>query len=234
MRNWLHQVSGRVDLAVFPESMPFLEASTNVEPIESALKMLRSVSSDVSFIAGGYVNDGGVTRNAAFLVVSGEVRGEYFKRIPWQDEPFTPGSTAKAFEWQDYRCLPLICADIPEASSPQRRRMIKEALRLGVGSHTPIVVPTYGADLRHDYWVKPLKSWASGCSAPIAVCNIAGKSKHTFLDPYDDKRKPYGGGGSAVYWPDGSTWPPEAESRKGGIFLVELTVKGHGEFIPFG
>jgi len=63
-----------------------------------------------------------------------------------------------------------------------------------------------------------------GCGAPVAICGISGRSKSTYEE--DGIKKHYGGGGSAVFWPNGSR---TRQSSKRGIYIVDTTTE-HSEY----
>ena len=216
------------DLAVFPESYPFIANSDKVKPppFDSAIADLQTLPPHpVAFIVGGYVMEGDRKRNASFLVHQGRVHTPYFKRVPWQDEDFDPGKELLRWSWNDHQVIPLICADVcvpwnePDGRTAQ---MMGEAATLGAGPGCPIIVSTFGADLRAPYWTDPLRAWARACNAPVLVSAVAGKSAAFFVE--GKKNRHYGGGGSGMYWfEDGQdhVWPPDTESRAARMFLVD-------------
>lgn len=223
----LSRVAG-VDLAVFPECMPFTSTGKSALDIHEAAKILGSVSADIPFVAGGYVNDSGQIRNAAFLVESGRVLDVYFKRRRWRGERFSPGDSTKLFRASKATCIPLICADAGDDAGPDRTRMMYETITAGAGPSVPIVVCSYGAFLRTPYWRNPLKAWAANCNAPVAVCGVAGRGKQTFRD--DGKTYHYGGGGSGVFWPDGEI---SEQPTAVGVLVVD-TARRSSRFIAHG
>jgi predicted amidohydrolase len=209
------------DLVVFPELMPFDKAGRQAMPIDQAHEVLSlcASSSEVAFIAGGYVRQDKTLRNAAFLAYGSAIHGTYFKRIRWQAEPINVGQAGVCFTWKPgLACIPLICADAADNPSPLGTQMMAEAIQLGANADTPIVVPSYGASLATPEWREPLQLWAIGCGAPVAICGISGKSRSTYLE--DGIKKYYGGGGSAVFWPNGSR---TRQSSKRGIYIVDTT-----------
>ena len=218
-------LSGEADLVVFPEAMPFwIEEGKKITNIKTAVKKLCDVgSAGPAFIAGGYVmddvKDAEVIRNAAFLVHNGQLCGEYFKRIMWQDEKtFSSGPCGVKFSWSHFSCIPLICADAGDDSSQRTTTMMmREATMLGANHNTPIIVPSYGAGLMTEYWRSPLTRWSQACGAPVAICGVSGKSKEMYTE--DKKRKHYGGGGSGVFWPDGTH---TQQSKERGIYIIDL------------
>lgn len=218
--------AGGADLIVFPEAMPFdLEKGKKLPGIETAVNRLCELGTyDTAFIAGGYVKDGSVKRNAAFLIHKGRLCGEYFKRIMWQDErAISPGPCGVKFSWDHFSCIPLICADAGDDSSPRTTAMMmREATMLGANADTPIVVPSYGARLMTDFWRVPLKAWAKACDAPIAICGVSGRSKESYIDLEYGKSKHYGGGGSGVFWPDDTH---TKQSGERGIFMVDTSTR---------
>ncbi|OAI07035.1 hypothetical protein A1353_08410 [Methylomonas methanica] len=213
-------LSKAADLVVFPECMPFYKVGKQAPSIKQACQLLTQYTHKHSaFIAGGYVVEDEALRNAAFLVYQGKIYGQYFKRIVWQDEPIVVGSSAVRFEWGAHKaCIPLICADAAENPTPVGTCMMYEAIQLGANSDTPIVVPSYSAGLTQAMWREALYFWSTGCGAPVAICGISGQSRVTYQD--GDVRKHYGGGGSAVFWPDGSR---TRQSSKRGIYIVDTT-----------
>lgn len=219
-------LSTDADLVVFPECMPFYKVGKQAPSIKQARQLLTQYAhKHNAFIAGGYVVEDAAIRNAAFLVYQGKIYGQYFKRIAWQDEPIAVGNRAVRFEWGTHKaCIPLICADAAENPTPVGTCMMYEAIQLGANSDTPIVVPSYSAGLTQAMWREALYFWSTGCGAPVAICGISGQSKSTYLE--DDVRKHYGGGGSAVFWPDGSR---TRQSSKRGIHLID-TITRHCQF----
>jgi predicted amidohydrolase len=207
------------DLAVFPECMPFyLQGKMAIGKERAEEILVRFSSKKIALIAGGYVRENEEVRNIALLVKSGSILGRYFKRKKWRGERFTPGDTSARFEWGKYSCIPLICADAGDNPSPFGTKLMAEALTLGAGKEVPIVIPSYGAGLMTPYWHEPLSLWAKGTGAPIAICGVAGKSANTYFE--DGESRHYGGGGSAVFWPDGSV---SRQSSKRGIYVVDTT-----------
>ena len=209
------------DLVVFPEFMPFKHTGKQVPTLETASALLGQCSSansnTLAFMAGGYVKEGRHLRNAVLLVHQGQVKGHYYKRIRWQGERFTAGASGVKFCWgPGLSCIPLICADAADNPSALGTRLMHEALSLGANADTPIVVVSYGAALAQAEWREPLYLWSAGCAAPVAICGISGKSKATYLE--DGIQKHYGGGGSAVFWPDGSR---TRQSQQRGVYLID-------------
>jgi len=197
MRNLLQHVEA-ADLVVFPECMPFDKAIPIAEA-EAYLAELTSHNPAHAVIAGGYVLESGMERNAVFLSYRGGILGRYFKRLLWQEPKIANGEEPTLFKWSDKSCIPLICADAADNPSPTGSRMMYEAICLGAGEHVPIVVSSYGAWLNEPYWQVPLQTWARGCGAPLLICGISGHGAD-----FEDGEKPgnYGGGGSGVFWPD--------------------------------
>ena len=216
------------DLVVFPELMPFDKTGRHAIPIAQACEVLSAYStSEIAFIAGGYVRDNNVARNAAFLAYDGAIHGTYFKRIRWQEEPIQVGQSGVCFTWgPGFACIPLICADAADNPSPVGTQMMHEAIQLGADADTPIVIPSYGAGLATPIWQEPLQLWAMGCGAPVAICGISGRSKSTYQE--DGITNHYGGGGSGVFWPNGSR---TRQSSKRGIYIVD-TVTHRYEYRP--
>ena len=210
--------SSGADLVVFPELMPFDKAGRTAIPIDQARETLSACATlDSAFIAGGYVRDGKALRNAVFLAYDKAIHGTYFKRIRWQQEPIRVGERGVCFTWKSgLACIPLICADAADNPSPLGTQMMAEAIQLGANADTPIVVPSYGAGLATPEWREPLHLWAMGCGAPVAICGISGKSRSTYEE--DGLKKHYGGGGSAVFWPNGSR---TRQSSKRGIYIID-------------
>ena len=216
----LLSASAGADLVVFPELMPFDKTGRHAISIDQARDILSACATfDSAFIAGGYVRDNKALRNAAFLAYDSAIHGSYFKRIRWQSEAIQVGQTGVCFAWkQGFACIPLICADAADNPSPIGTQMMAEAIQLGANADTPIIVPSYGAGLAKPEWREPLHVWAMGCGAPVAICGISGKSRSTYLE--DGVRKHYGGGGSAVFWPNGSR---TRQSSKRGIYIIDTT-----------
>ncbi len=218
---WSHKEIGALlkqtanaDLIVFPECMPFDIAV----PIEEAHGILAEISSrckGAAVIAGGYVIENGVERNAVFLSYDGKVTNRYFKRLPWQEPAIAPGGEPIRFDWSGNSCIPLICADAADNPSPTGTRMMYEAIRLGAGKNVPIVVSTYGALMSQPYWSTALKNWAQGCGAPVVVCAVSGTGD-SFTE--DGKKGNFGGGGSGVFWPDSR---PPIQRKCRGLYLVD-------------
>lgn len=219
---------GEADLVVFPEAMPFwIREGKRPTRIKTAVRKLCELGAGgPAFIAGGYVLDdvrgADVIRNAAFLIYSGQLCGEYFKRIMWQDEKaFSSGPCGVKFSWDHFACIPLICADVGDDSSQRATAMMmREARMLGANASTPIVVPSYGAGLMTDYWHYPLLAWSQACGAPVAICGVSGQSEETYKE--NGERKHYGGGGSAVFWPDGAH---TQQSEERGIYIIDLLTR---------
>jgi predicted amidohydrolase len=218
------------DLMVFPESMPFYQASKKSKTLVAAQHLLCQLSvPGLAFVAGGYVRQGAKLRNAVFLIDQGQVKGVYFKRLAWLDEPIVEGDQAVRFEWQSrqsrFACIPLICADAAENPTPTGTLMMAEALQLGANAETPIIVPSYSFELTGPMWREAMYFWSTGCGAPVAICGVSGKSRHFYLDEQGQKHH-FGGGGSAVFWPDGSR---TRQSCKRGIYLID-TITRHCQF----
>lgn len=207
-----------VDLIVFPECMPFDTAI----PIEEAQDSLARASMDAkasAIIAGGYVLENGVERNAVFLSYRGKTINKYFKRLPWHEPQIAPGGETIRFDWAENSCIPLICADAADNPSPTGTRMMYEAIRAGASESIPIVVSTYGALMSRPYWDVALRSWSQGCGAPVVVCGVSGTGDE-FID--GEEIGNYGGGGSGVFWPDGRN---PIQRKRRGIYLID-TVAG--------
>ena len=226
------------DLAVFPESYPFIVSGDAGEPppIKSAIEDLQALPPHpVAFIVGGYVMEGNIKRNATFLVHQAQVQAPYFKRVPWQEEDFVPGNALLRWNWNDHQVIPLICADVCVPwNEPDGRmeQMLAEAAALGAGPECPIIVSTFGADLRTPYWTEPLRAWARACNAPVLVSAVAGKSKATFEE--SGQTRHYGGGGSGMYWfEDGqdNVWPSATESRAARMYLLD-TLESESCWVP--
>lgn len=208
-----------VDLLLFPECMPFDTTCEASQALEE-LSLASSLDSTPPFIAGGYVRDDGGRRNTIYLMEGGKALGEYSKRVRWK-ERFTPGNSSKLFQWSRGKCFPLICADASVAQSPQGTRMMHDALELGVNKRVPIIVSAYGSLFFRPYWQTPLQAWAFGTGAPVVVCNIAGKGKAW---EHEGDHGHFGGGGSGVFWPDGSA---PLQFRERGIHIISLTDRQH-------
>ena len=205
-----------MDLVVFPECMPF-DKSSSVEYAE-AVSILEGVSRQSrapAFMAGGYVLQNEIMRNAVFLTFAGKTVDSYFKRSPWQEPDISPGGESKKFIWKKGSCVPLICADAADNPSPNGTRMMYEAIRCGACSDVPIVVASYGTWLFEDYWQEPLNFWSRGTGAPVVICGVSGVG-----DSFEDNGilGNYGGGGSGVFWPDGQA-PSQRKNR--GIHIVD-------------
>lgn len=214
--NLLDLVNG-VDLVVFPECMPF--DATRFIPIDDAIKNLIEAGKECksAFIAGGYVIEDNTTkRNAVFLVHKNKIKGTYFKRRPWQDEDIKPGSSVVCFQWDEFSCIPLICADAADNPSQFGTKMMYEAIERGAGKNTPIVVCSYGSGLNTPDWQEPLQSWSSGCEAPVLICGVSGKGAAFKEDNGDEGF--FGGGGSGVFWPE-RRQPYQKLER--GIYIIE-------------
>lgn len=216
------------DLAVFPEGFPFtVDNETGAAmSIDEAISALQEIPSHaVAFIAGGYVMEGDYKRNASFLVHNGHVHAPYFKRVPWLEEPIKPGKSLLKWSWDGHQVIPLICADVCVPwNEPDGRAalMLGEAVVLGAGPSCPIIVSTFGADLRTPYWTGPLHAWARACNAPILVSAVAGKSADKFIE--NGKPRHYGGGGSGMYWfEEGQdhVWPCTKDSKVPGMYLAD-------------
>ena len=201
-----------VDLIVFPECMPFDE-HTPILHAEQQLAEISKGTPDVAFIAGGYVLEGKILRNAVFLCQKGKVLDRHFKRLPWQEPGIAPGGETRLFKWDGGCCIPLICADACDNPSPTGKRMMYEAILKGAGPDVPIVVASYGAWLFDEYWHKPLKAWASGCNAPVLIAAVSGKGES--FGGGDDEF--YGGGGSGIFRP--AVEPMQRKLR--GIYVVD-------------
>lgn len=226
------------DLAVFPEGFPFMvDNETGVAPsLDAAMSSLQRISlHSLAFIVGGYVMEGDYLRNASFLVHEGRVHAPYFKRVPWLDEPFKPGTDLLRWSWNEHQVIPLICADVcvpwnePDGRAAQ---MLGEAAALGVGPSCPIIVSTFGTDLRTPYWTEPLRAWARACNAPILVSAIADQSAATFKE--GGKQRHYGGGGSGMYWFERGqdhVWPCTEDSKAVGMYLLD-TLEPKSRWLP--
>lgn len=216
------------DLVVFPESMPFYQTGKKAKTLAQAKRLLVQQSTDVNvdlaFMAGGYVREGNLQRNTVFLIHQGQVKGHYFKRIAWLDEPIVEGKQALRFDWQSqhskFACIPLICADAAENPTPTGTLMMAEALRLGANAETPIIVTSYSFELAGPMWREALYFWSTGCGAPVAICGVSGKSRKAYAD--EQGRHHFGGGGSAVFWPDGSHTRQRSQR---GIYLIDTTTR---------
>lgn len=221
------------DLVVFPESMPFYQTGKKAKTLAQAQRLLVQQSAesnvDAAFMAGGYVRDGDQQRNAVFLIHQGQVKGLYYKRIAWLDEPIVVGCQAVCFEWQSanshFACIPLICADAAENPTPTGTLMMAEALQLGANAEIPIIVVSYSFELTGSMWREALYFWSTGCGAPVAICGVSGKSRKAYVDEQGQHHH-FGGGGSAVFWPDGSHTRQRSQR---GIYLID-TVTRHCKF----
>jgi predicted amidohydrolase len=206
----------KVDLIVFPECMPF-DTAEPINDAEAALAQLSSKIGKTAIIAGGYVLEDKIERNAIFLSFRGKIVGRYFKRLPWHEPGIAPGGETVRFNWDDKNCIPLICADAADNPSPTGTRMMYEAIRHGAGAEVPIVVSSYGALLSMPYWPVALQAWARGCGAPVVVCGVSGKG-----DAFTEEGVSgfFGGGGSGVFWPDSR---PPIQCQERGIYVVDTT-----------
>jgi predicted amidohydrolase len=219
--SFLNSAAPGADLVVFPECMPFWNM-TKPPAIEDAQALLVKAGKScrgTAFMAGGYVKDGAKIRNAVFLLHDGEIKGMYFKRIPWETEKFDPGEKAVCFKWEGFACVPLICADAGDDPGPRRTRMVSEAIKAGAGKSTPIIVCSYGGGLRTSYWHEPLQAWSGGSGAPVAICGFAGTDAEQMYLDEDDVARKFGGGGSGVFWPDGTH---SDQPTKRCIYIVDL------------
>jgi hypothetical protein len=54
----------------------------------------------------------------------------------------------------------------------------------------------------------------------VAICGVSGQSQSTYSE--DGVKKHYGGGGSAVFWPDGSH---SRQVSKRGIYIVDTITR---------
>lgn len=205
------------DLVVFPECMPFARMKKH----EDAVRVLETAGLQVpkaTFIAGGYVKDGEHVRNRVYLVNQGKVKKHYDKQRIWPGERFMPGEEATLFEWDDKKCIPLICADAGDRLIPQKVRMMAAAIAAGAGPDSPIVVCSYGGGLMTDYWQPALTEWSQGCDAPLVICGIAGThSKEGYVDNRGLEHR-FGGGGSGVFWQSGY----QLQCPEEGIVIVDL------------
>jgi predicted amidohydrolase len=204
------------DLIVFPECMPF-DTAVPIKEAEAALAQLSSKTCKAAFIAGGYVLDDQIERNAVFLSFGGKIIDRYFKRRPWQEPTIAPGCETVVFNWGGKNCIPLICADAADNPSPTGTKMMYEAIRHGASAEVPIVVSSYGALLSMAYWPDALQTWARGCGAPVVICGISGKGDAFTEDGVLDY---FGGGGSGVFWPDDR---PPLQGKSRGVYIVDTT-----------
>jgi|APLak6261660231_1056022.scaffolds.fasta_scaffold59978_2 predicted amidohydrolase len=70
--------SSGADLVVFPELMPFDKAGRTAIPIDQARETIGAYATwDSAFIAGGYVRQDKVLRNAVFFAYAGAMLGTY-------------------------------------------------------------------------------------------------------------------------------------------------------------
>ncbi|GEM_PF-1984720 len=216
------------DLAVFPEGYPFIMSSAEGAPVrlEQAKADLEALPAHpVACILGGYVMERDTPRNASFLIHQGHLHEPYFKRVRWQDEQFEPGTALLRWRWVNHQVIPLICADVCvpwNAPDGRTAQMLGEAIALGAGPACPIIVSTFGADLRTPYWTAPLRAWARACNAPVLVAAIAGASCRTFDE--GDGERAYGGGGSGMYWVEGGrdyVWPKAADSVDPAMYVLD-------------
>jgi len=205
-----------VNLIVFPEYFPF-DISTSLHVAVTQIARASRNSGNAAVIAGGLVSVAGRDRNTALLAHQGQIKGEYFKRKLWHEDEVVSGTNGVKFEWENFGCIPLICADAADTESPGIRKSFKEAIALGAGATCPIIVPSYGAWLNEAYWQKPLQDWSNSCQAPVLICGVSGKGQ-SFVD-YDGRSGNYGGGGSGVFWPDGNS-PIQRKLR--GAHIVDL------------
>ena len=186
---------GGADLAVFPECFPF-RSPRSALPIEDALALLRSINS-IPFIAGGYVRDGNLRpRNAVWLVDHGKrAQLPYFKQVPW-DERIEVGTIPVVWSLGETKISPLICADVFGGTNEgtDRAGAGLKARLADIRALEPdlVVVPSYGGGVHRKRWQSHLRLCSQRLHAPVAFCNIA---------EWDGD---FGGGGSAMYGPNGS------------------------------
>lgn len=208
------------DLAVFPGSMPFdgdpwITDKKAVAELEKASRLVPQLA----FVAGGYVKVGRKERNRVYLVCGGKVLNFYDQQIPWKGESFDCGNAIKKFTWKkQFGAIPLICADACDDLGPSKVRMMSEALAAGAGPKVPIVVCSYGGGLTTDYWQGPLDEWSRGCAAPVVICGVSGEDS---TETYEDRAgviRPFGGGGSGAFWPDGE----RIQHVKRGMLQLDL------------
>lgn len=206
------------ELVVFPECCPF--HPENAPDLEGARHTLCEVAKQhwrerpqpIPFIAGGTMRSGSV---ASVLVHDKTVHGTYLKRVRWDERNFEPGASPTLFSWPGGSCIPLICADV--LGGPQGDPGInpsedhRKLLAAGFPPGTPVVVSCYGSGLRGEPWRERLFQWASEFRAPVVVCNFAGNDPH---------HQGFGGGGSGVFWPDGSS---SLQPLEAGLFVYDLT-----------
>jgi hypothetical protein len=152
-------------------------------------------------------------------------------------ESFEPGTALLRWSWSEHQVVPLICADVcvpwnePDGRAAQ---MLGEAASLGAGPLCPVIVSTFGADLRTPYWTEPLRAWARACNAPVLVSAIAGESAATFKER--GRRRHYGGGGSGMFWfQEGQdhVWPSTEDSEAVGMYLLD-TLQPRSYWLPLG
>ena len=222
---------GNCDLVVFPECYHFdnYKNCITLEKEKSMLEKIKLPSGEAvpNFMAGGYVlDDAGKKRNVALLVEKGKVVGHYFKRVAW-DEDIEVGACATKFNLTNFSFVPLICADAGQPEEDTSCPHPQEAKNLGASKDTPIIMISYGAGFKEQYWKAPLQVWSKETNAPLIVCAVSGHGKE-FIDKHDNKKGNYGGGGSAVFWPDGTNTP---QTDKRGIFVVDLYSRNDPEFI---
>ncbi|MCC7535018.1 MAG: carbon-nitrogen hydrolase family protein [Deltaproteobacteria bacterium] len=215
------------DLAVFPEAFPFWQSRTRALRMEDATDRLAALACppDLAFVAGGYVLDKeDQLRNAAFLVSSGRRVRHYFKRKAWRGGtggerrpgPYGihEGTEAVVFRWRGGSCLPLICSDVfgqsagDQAAHEQWLR--RELAPFREEAPDLVVVPSYPKAPTGKRWCAMLRLAAAVLDRPVAFCSVAGHDESGF-----------GGGGSAVYFPDG-TRSPAPPPRTSGVFVIEL------------
>ncbi|MCW0377961.1 hypothetical protein NB697_000807 [Xanthomonas sacchari] len=228
------------DLVVFPEGYPFFVDSDAGTPpsINAAITALQTLPPhSIAFIVGGYVMEDGHQRNASFLVHEGQVQAPYFKRVPWLGEAFKPGAALLRWSWNEHQVIPLICADVcvpwnePDGSAA---KMLGETAALGAGPSCPVIVTTFGADLRKPYWTEPLRAWARACNAPVLVSAVAGRSTATFKE--GSRRRHYGGGGSGMFWFEegqDNVWPRSEDSEAVGMYVLD-TLEPKSCWLPLG
>jgi len=226
------------DLVVFPEGYPFIVNTSTGEPptLSSAISQLQKLPHHpLAFVLGGYVMESERPRNASFLVHNGNVHAPYFKRVPWLDEPIESGTALLRWSWDEHQVIPLICADVCVPwNSPDGRaaQMLGDAAALGAGPLCPLIVSTFGADLRKPYWTEPLRAWARACNAPVLVSAVAGRSVATFEE--DGEQRRYGGGGSGMYWfEEGQDreWPSTEDSEAVAMYVLD-TMEPKSCWIP--
>jgi hypothetical protein len=217
-----------IDLIVFPECFPFDEYDrTKIIKLSKANEALKKIRNSIPYICGGYIeNDESIIRNSSFLVINGEIKGEYHKRANWKnEEPHKPGADSTKFEWKndkdEYKaCYPLICADI-NLTKFQKDYKSK-------ADDCPIIFSSFGGGLMTRYWQDPLENWAEATGKNIVICGIAGEYQGaTFIN--QNKIEFFGGGGSGIFSPNKT----RVQCKYEGIVIIDTDDLKYQKFIEF-